>query len=63
MPDPSYHGIIFVEVLKPLGNICLYFKARVTLLRDLGAPCRPFQLFLFFAKGLETLHLRITTAC
>ena len=35
-PDPSYHGINFVEALKPLGNIAYIIKARVTLLRDLG---------------------------
>ena len=34
-PDPSYHGINFVEALKPLGNIAYIIKARVTLLRDL----------------------------
>src|SRR5208282_3365719 len=35
-PDPSYHGINFVEALKPMGNIAYIIKARVTLLRDLG---------------------------
>ncbi|MCX5709730.1 MAG: O-acetylhomoserine aminocarboxypropyltransferase/cysteine synthase [Candidatus Omnitrophica bacterium] len=58
-PDPSYHGINFVEALKPLGNIAYIIKARVTLLRDLGPALSPFNSFLFL-QGLETLHLRIT---
>jgi len=58
-PEPSYHGINFVEALKPLGNIAYIIKARVTLLRDLGPALSPFNAFLFL-QGLETLHLRIT---
>jgi O-acetylhomoserine (thiol)-lyase len=57
-PDPSYHGIDFVEALKPLGNIAYIIKARVTLLRDLGPAISPFNSFLF-VQGLETLHLRM----
>jgi O-acetylhomoserine (thiol)-lyase len=57
-PDPSYHGINFVEALKPLGNISYIIKARVTLLRDLGPALSPFNAFLFL-QGLETLHLRL----
>jgi O-acetylhomoserine (thiol)-lyase len=57
-PDPSYHGINFVEALKPLGNIAYIIKARVTLLRDLGSAISPFNSFLFL-QGLETLHLRM----
>lgn len=57
-PDPSYHGINFVEALKPLGNIAYIIKARVVLLRDLGAALSPFNAFLFL-QGLETLHLRL----
>jgi O-acetylhomoserine (thiol)-lyase len=57
-PDPSYHGINFVEALKPLGNIAYIIKARVTLLRDLGPTVSPFNSFLFL-QGLETLHLRL----
>jgi O-acetylhomoserine (thiol)-lyase len=56
--DPSYHGINFVEALKPLGNIAYIIKARVTLLRDLGTALSPFNAFLFL-QGLETLHLRM----
>ena len=57
-PDPSYHGVNFVEALKPLGNIADIIKARVTLLRDLGPAMSPFNAFLFL-QGLETLHLRM----
>ena len=57
-PDPSYHGINFVEALQPLGNIAYIIKARVTLLRDLGPALSPFNAFLF-VQGLETLHLRM----
>ncbi len=57
-PEPSYHGINFVEALKPLGNIAYIMKARVTLLRDLGPALSPFNSFLFL-QGLETLHLRM----
>jgi O-acetylhomoserine (thiol)-lyase len=57
-PEPSYHGINFIEALKPLGNIAYIIKARVTLLRDLGPALSPFNSFLFL-QGLETLHLRL----
>lgn len=57
-PDPSYHGINFVEALKTLGNIAYIIKARVTLLRDLGPALSPFNSFLFL-QGLETIHLRM----
>ncbi|MGA2093527.1 MAG: O-acetylhomoserine aminocarboxypropyltransferase/cysteine synthase [Sedimentisphaerales bacterium] len=56
--DPSYHGLNFVEALKPLGNIAYIIKARVTLLRDVGTALSPFNAFLFL-QGLETLHLRM----
>jgi len=57
-PDPSYHGMDFVEALKPLGNIAYLVKARVTLLRDLGPALSPFNAFLLL-QGLETLTLRM----
>ena len=57
-PDPGYHGLDFVEALKPIGNIAYITKARVILLRDLGAALSPFNSFLFL-QGLETLHLRM----
>ncbi len=57
-PDPSYHGAAWVEAAKPLGPIAYILKARVTLLRDLGAVLSPFNAFLIL-QGLETLPLRI----
>ena len=57
-PDPSYHGAVWTEAVKPLGPIAYVMKARVTLLRDLGAALSPFNAFQFI-QGLETLALRI----
>lgn len=54
-PDPSYHGIKFTEAC---GNLAYIIKARVTLLRDMGAALSPFNSFLLL-QGLETLHLRM----
>ena len=54
-PDPSYHGLRFVEALGPLAYI---IKARVQLLRDIGPALSPFNAFLFL-QGLETLPLRM----
>jgi len=57
-PDPSYHGAVWVDAVKPLGPIAYIIKARVTLLRDLGAALSPFNAFQII-QGLETLPLRI----
>jgi O-acetylhomoserine (thiol)-lyase len=57
-PDPSYHGMNFVEALKPMGNIAYITKARVAVMRDLGPAISPFNSFLLL-QGLETLHLRM----
>jgi O-acetylhomoserine (thiol)-lyase len=57
-PDPSYHGAIWTEAAKPLGPIAYILKARVTVLRDVGAALSPFNAFQFI-QGLETLPLRI----
>jgi len=54
-PDPSYHGVSYTEAVGPLAYI---IKARVQLLRDIGASISPFNAFLFL-QGLETLHLRM----
>lgn len=61
-PDPSYHGINFIEALEPMGNIAYIVKVRVLLLRDLGPAPSPFNTFLFL-QGLETLHLRMPRHC
>jgi O-acetylhomoserine (thiol)-lyase len=57
-PDPSYHGAVWTEAVKPLGPIAYIIKARVTLLRDIGAALSPFNAFMII-QGLETLPLRI----
>ena len=57
-PDPSYHGAIWTQAVKPMGPIAYILKMRVTLLRDLGAPMAPFNAFLFL-QGVETLALRM----
>ena len=54
-PDPSYHGLSYVEAFGPIAFI---LKARVQGLRDTGAALSPFNSFLFL-QGLETLHLRM----
>ena len=61
-PDPSYHGAVWVEAVKPLGPIAYIIKARVTILRDFGTAMSPFNAFLFI-QGLETLPLRIERHC
>ncbi|HHX74428.1 MAG TPA: homocysteine synthase [Firmicutes bacterium] len=54
-PDPSYHGLRYAETFGPLAYLA---KARVQLLRDVGATLSPFNAFLFL-QGLETLPLRM----
>lgn len=60
-PDPSYHGLNFVETFGNFpgaGNIAFAVKARVSLLRDMGGCLSPFNAFLILL-GIETLHLRM----
>jgi O-acetylhomoserine (thiol)-lyase len=54
-PDPSYHGVVYTDAVGPIAYI---IKARVQLLRDIGAAISPFNSFLLL-QGLETLHLRM----
>jgi O-acetylhomoserine (thiol)-lyase len=54
-PDPSYHGIQYTNVF---GNLAYIIKARVQLLRDVGAALSPFNAWLLL-QGLETLGLRV----
>jgi O-acetylhomoserine (thiol)-lyase len=61
-PDPSYHGAVWTEAVKPIGPVAFAIKARVTLLRDIGAALSPFNAFLTI-QGLETLSLRMTQHC
>ncbi|WP_289297692.1 PLP-dependent transferase [uncultured Reyranella sp.] len=57
-PDPSYHGAIWVEAVKPIGPVAYIIKARTTLLRDLGSALSPFNAFLIL-QGIETVTLRM----
>jgi O-acetylhomoserine (thiol)-lyase len=61
-PDPSYHGAVWSQAVKPLGPIAYILKMRVTLLRDLGAPLAPFNAFLVL-QGVETVALRMRVHC
>ncbi len=54
-PDPSYHGLVYAEAL---GELAYILRARIVLLRDLGAAISPFNAFLI-SQGLETLSLRM----
>jgi len=54
-PNDSYHGAVLTKVA---GAAAYIIKARVTLLRDMGAALSPFNSFLFL-QGLETLSLRV----
>jgi O-acetylhomoserine (thiol)-lyase len=57
-PDPAYHGMIFEEALRPIGNIAYIIHIRTHWLRDTGAAQSPFASFLLLL-GIETLHLRM----
>jgi len=54
-PDPSYHGLAYWPAL---GAGSYIIKARVQLLRDIGASVSPFNAFLLI-QGIETLSLRM----
>lgn len=54
-PDPSYHGLKYVEAV---GEMAFIVKARTQWLRDVGPAMSPFNAFLLL-QGLETLHLRM----
>ena len=54
-PDPSYHGVSYTAAF---GHLAYIIKARVQLLRDVGAALSPFNSWLFL-QGLETLALRM----
>jgi len=57
-PDNSYHGAVWARDIKPLGPIAYIIRARVILLRDIGAALSPFNAFQLI-QGIETLPLRI----
>lgn len=58
-PDPSYHGVRYVE---RFGKLAYITKARVQLIRDTGAYLSPFNAYMM-NLGLETLHLRMERHC
>lgn len=53
-PDPSYHGLVYAD----LGSAAFILKARVQVLRDIGASQAPFNSWLT-TQGVETLSLRM----
>lgn len=54
-PNPSYHGVSFVEAAGPAAFVTY---VRAILLRDTGATISPFAAFLLL-QGVETLSLRL----
>ncbi len=58
-PDESYHGIVYTE---HFGSAAFIAKARVQMMRDLGAAPAPMNGFLL-NMGMETLHLRMERHC
>ena len=56
-PDESYHGLVYAD-LAAAGLPPFIIKARVQVLRDIGASQSPFNSWLFL-QGLETLSLRV----
>ena len=63
-PDPSYNGAVWGRDVPKLtgANIPFAIRARVVLLRDLGAPLSPFNAFQII-QGLETVALRRKQHC
>ncbi|HEY1409790.1 MAG TPA: O-acetylhomoserine aminocarboxypropyltransferase/cysteine synthase [Promineifilum sp.] len=53
-PDPSYHGLVYAD----LGAPAFILKARVQILRDIGACQAPLNSWLTI-QGIETLSLRM----
>ncbi len=58
-PDPTYHGVVYTQKFGPAAYIV---KARVQLMRDIGAQQNPFAAYVI-NLGLETLHLRMPRHC
>lgn len=61
-PDPSYHGAVWTQAVKPIGPVAYAIKLRCTLLRDVGAAASPFNSFQTI-QGMETLPLRMERHC
>lgn len=58
-PDPSYHGLSYLETFKDAAYIA---KARTHILRDFGSTMTAFNAFIYL-RGLETLHVRMDRHC
>lgn len=58
-PDETYHGVVYTQ---HFGKAAYIAKARVHLMRDLGAQAAPQNAFLL-NLGLETLALRMERHC
>jgi O-acetylhomoserine (thiol)-lyase len=54
-PDPAYHGLTYTD---QFGAAAFISRARLVLMRDMGAAMSPFNAWLFL-QGLETLPLRM----
>lgn len=61
-PDPSYHGAVWTQAVKPIGPVAYAIKLRCTVLRDIGAAASPFNSFQTI-QGMETLPLRMERHC
>ena len=61
-PSPSYHGMVFEEALRPIGNIAYILHMRTHWLRDTGAAMSPFAAWATLL-GVETLHVRMPRHC
>lgn len=57
-PDPSYHGLVLMDLPEPLRSMAYVLKARLQMMRDIGGCMSPFNAFLIL-QGIETLHLRM----
>ena len=58
-PDPSYHGLSYVETFKEAAYIA---KARTHILRDFGFTMSAFNAYIYL-RGLESLHVRMDRHC
>ena len=58
-PDPSYHGLSYVETFK---NAAYIVKARTHISRDFGFTMSAFNAYIYL-RGLETLHVRMDRHC
>lgn len=58
-PEPSYHGVVYVDALGPAAYIG---RARTVPLRNTGSALSPFNAFQLL-QGIETLPLRMERHC